>query len=70
VTFGDGQPTLRSTWSTPSSSTSLRTAAPTISGFVAYSWMLRTVSSGPNDARRFVVSLTSSSARADTISLT
>jgi hypothetical protein len=32
--------------------------------------MLRTLSSAPKDARRLVVSFTSSSARADTISLT
>ena len=45
VTLGTGQPKFRSMWSARSSSTSIRTAAPTVTGSTPYSWTERTFSS-------------------------
>ena len=59
VTFGTGQPKLRSMWSARSSATSIRTASAMIAGSTPYSWIDRGVSSSSKRIRlmRLVVAL-------------
>ncbi len=70
VTFGTGQPKLRSMWSARSSSTIMRTALPTVAGSTPYSWIDRGRSVSPNWISCIVFSLRSTSARVVIISLT
>src|SRR5699024_4366719 len=48
VTFGTGQPKLRSTWATPYSAHTIRTASPMYVGSTPYNWTERTVSFSAN----------------------
>src|SRR5690606_1010372 len=70
VTFGTGQPKLRSMWSARSSSTIMRTALPTVAGSTPYSWIERGVSLASKWISCMVLSLRSTSARVVIISLT
>ena len=70
VTLGTGQPKFRSMWSARSSSTSIRTAAPTVTGSTPYSWTLRGDSSGPCWISCSETGVRSTRAREVTISLT
>src|SRR5882757_9771564 len=70
VTFGTGQPKLRSMWSARSSATIIRTALPTVAGSTPYSWIERGVSATSKWMRCMVFSLRSTRARVVIISLT
>src|SRR6266540_2962828 len=70
VTFGTGQPKFRSTWSARSSSTTIRTAAPTTAGSTPYSCRLRGRSDGSNTTDRSVLGFRSTSPLVVTISQT
>jgi hypothetical protein len=70
VTFGTGQPKLRSMWSARPSSAIMRTALPTVAGSTPYSWIERGVSDASKRISCIVFSLRSTSARVVIISLT
>ena len=70
VTFGTGQPKLRSTWSARSSSRSIVTAASTVAGSTPYSWTERVVSESWKRMSRIDSFVRSTSARLVIISLT
>ncbi len=70
VTFGTGQPKLRSMWSARSSSAIMRTALPTVAGSTPYSWIERGFSVASKWISCMVFSLRSTSARVVIISLT